>query len=347
MTVTVTDGQGASSNASLNVAVGNEAPIVKFESPQDGGFLDGNDLSWKVNASDAEDGEVPAERLLIQVEKRNRATVEDLHPGLALMKRTTCFACHNAKEQSAGPPYAAVAKKYAGEPDAREKLQEKILKGGAGVWGALPMPPHPQHTPAEASLMVDWVLSLAQREIATLPSAAEGKTWIEPDKTGFGKNDNTVISLTAGTMDKGLDGLPPLRSTAEVLLRGRRQRAACFDRAERAIAQDNLDQGGLVARILPGGWIGFDRIRLQDFETLKLSAWPQGTGQLTVSIFAGDVELARRLVPAVEPAGGKAQTIAIKMPPAGAHGIPQQVRVKVDGPADGVMDVMWVEFLRR
>ena len=231
---------------------------------------------------DAEDGKVPEERLLIQMEKRDRAAAEDLHPGLALMKRTTCFACHSATEKSAGPPYSAVAAKYSADAGAREKLQAKIISGGGGVWGPLPMPPHPQHTPAEAALMVDWVLSLAQRQIITLPATAEGKAAVPDTKGGFGRTDNTVMVLTASTTDKGAGVLPPLRGSTEVMLRNRRQRAACFDRSEKAAAQDNLDQGGLVARIQPGGWIGFDRIRLQDFARIKLSAWPQGDAPLTV-----------------------------------------------------------------
>ncbi len=102
--------------------------------------------------------------------------------------------------------------------------------------------------------MVDWVLSLAQRQITTLPPAAEGKAAVPQPKSGFGTADNIVMLLTASTTDKGAGGvLPPLRGFAEALLRGRRQRAACFDYSENAAAQDNLDEGGLVARLQPGG----------------------------------------------------------------------------------------------
>ena len=48
------------------------------------------------------------------------------------------------------------------------------------------------------------------------------------------------------------------------------------------------------ARIQPRGWIGFDRIRLQDFGKLKLSDWPQGSEPLKVSIFTTDLELANQ-----------------------------------------------------
>jgi cytochrome c len=331
----------------VNIAAGNEAPQVNFIAPLDGGFVEGKEIAWSVVATDAEDGAVPVERLLIQLEKRDRAAMEEAHPGLALMKRTTCFACHNATDQSAGPAYTAVAAKYAADSGARARLQAKIISGGGGVWGALPMPPHPQHTPQEAALMVDWVLSLAQRQIITLPATREGKAPVPQARGGFGRADNTVMVLTASTTDNGAGGLPPLRGSAEVMLRSRRQRAACFDHSENAAAQDNLDQGGLVARIQPGGWIAFDRIRLQDFGRIKLSAWPQGPAPLTATILAGDLELAKNNLPPGPAASRQPPEFLFPMPSGKPDSAPQQVRVKLDGPAGGVLDVMWVEFLPR
>ena len=346
VTLTVTDAQGATAKSVITIAAGNEAPEVKFTSPLDGGFFDGKEVAWSVSATDAEDGAVPAETMLIQMEKRDRANTEDLHPGLALMKRTTCFACHNATEQSAGPPYAAVAVKYFADAGARAQLQAKIMNGGAGVWGALPMPPHPQHTPAEAAQMVDWVLSLAQRQITTLPGAAEGKATVPTRPGGFGRADNTVILLTASATDKGANGLPALRGTSDVQVRSRRQRAAFFDHSDTADVQDNLDQGGLVARIQPGGWIAFDRIRLQDFGRLKLSGWPQGNAPLTVSILAGNAELARQTLAPNPASRNKPQEFPFTMPSPAAADSPQQLRIKMDGPGGSVLDIMWVEFQR-
>lgn len=193
--------------------------------------------------------------------------------------------------------------------------------------------------------MVDWVLSLAQRQITTLPSTAEDKAAVLEALGGFGRADNTVMILTASTTDKGAGVLPPLRGSAEVMVRSRRQRAACFDASEKAAAQDNLDQGGLVARIQPGGWIAFDRIRVQDFARVKLSGWPQGDAPLTVRILAGDKELAQLTLPPGPAASRQPQDFVIPMPAADTDDAPQQVRVKMDGPAGSLLDIMWVEFL--
>jgi len=53
-----------------------------------------------------------------------------------------------------------VAKKYAGDKTAADKLATKIMKGGSGVWGAIPMPANPQVSDAEAKKLASWVLGL-------------------------------------------------------------------------------------------------------------------------------------------------------------------------------------------
>ncbi len=58
-----------------------------------------------------------------------------------------------------GPSYKDVAAKYAGQKDAAAMLAEKIIKGGVGVWGPVPMPANPKVSPAEAMKLAQWVLS--------------------------------------------------------------------------------------------------------------------------------------------------------------------------------------------
>ncbi len=58
-----------------------------------------------------------------------------------------------------GPSYKDVAKKYAGDAKAVDALAAKIVKGGSGVWGAIPMPANPQVTEADAKKLAAWVMS--------------------------------------------------------------------------------------------------------------------------------------------------------------------------------------------
>ena len=77
----------------------------------------------------------------------------------ALARSKNCLACHTVDKKLVGPAYQDVAKKYAGQKDAAAKLATKIMKGGSGVWGAVPMPANTQVNEAEARKLADWVLS--------------------------------------------------------------------------------------------------------------------------------------------------------------------------------------------
>jgi len=77
----------------------------------------------------------------------------------ALAKSKNCMACHSVQTKLVGPAYKDVAAKYAGQKDAEGKLVTKVMKGGSGVWGPVPMPANPQINEAEAHTLVKWVLS--------------------------------------------------------------------------------------------------------------------------------------------------------------------------------------------
>ncbi|HXD39847.1 MAG TPA: c-type cytochrome [Ramlibacter sp.] len=79
---------------------------------------------------------------------------------LALATSRNCMACHAVDKKLVGPAYKDVAAKYAGQKDAADKLANKIIKGGAGVWGPVPMPANTQVSEAEAKKLAAWVLGL-------------------------------------------------------------------------------------------------------------------------------------------------------------------------------------------
>ena len=78
---------------------------------------------------------------------------------LQLATAKNCMACHAVDKKLVGPSYKDVAAKYAGQTDAAAKLEAKVLKGGAGVWGPVPMPANAQVTSAEAKQLVAWILA--------------------------------------------------------------------------------------------------------------------------------------------------------------------------------------------
>jgi cytochrome c len=79
--------------------------------------------------------------------------------GADLAKAKNCLACHAVANKVVGPAYKDVAAKYAGQKDAEGKLVQKVMKGGSGVWGAVPMPANTQVSDAEAHTLVKWILS--------------------------------------------------------------------------------------------------------------------------------------------------------------------------------------------
>jgi len=83
-------------------------------------------------------------------------------PALADLQLATaknCMACHAVATKLVGPSYKDVAAKYAGQKDAVDKLAGKIIKGGSGVWGPVPMPANAQVNDADAKKLAAWVMT--------------------------------------------------------------------------------------------------------------------------------------------------------------------------------------------
>jgi cytochrome c len=78
----------------------------------------------------------------------------------ALATSKNCMACHALDKKLVGPSYKDVAAKYASDKTAVDKLATKIQKGGAGVWGPIPMPANTQVNDAEARKLAAWVLTI-------------------------------------------------------------------------------------------------------------------------------------------------------------------------------------------
>jgi cytochrome c len=86
------------------------------------------------------------------------ATV-DVSKGEAVVKGSDCLSCHAVDHKVVGPAFQDVAKKYASQPQAEAALIKKVKAGGSGVWGQVPMTPHPQLSDADLKAAVDWVLA--------------------------------------------------------------------------------------------------------------------------------------------------------------------------------------------
>ncbi|NLP61215.1 c-type cytochrome [Paraburkholderia sacchari] len=79
--------------------------------------------------------------------------------GAVVARSNACMGCHTVDRKLVGPSFKDIAAKYKGDAGAQAKLEKKVRDGGAGVWGAVPMPAHPRMSAGDVKDVVAWVLA--------------------------------------------------------------------------------------------------------------------------------------------------------------------------------------------
>lgn len=82
-----------------------------------------------------------------------------LPQALVDVTQSNCMGCHDFNASSGGPSFAAIGKRYAGQPTAAATLATHIRNGSRGAWGSGSMPPHPDLAAAQAAAIADWILA--------------------------------------------------------------------------------------------------------------------------------------------------------------------------------------------
>ena len=82
--------------------------------------------------------------------------------GKVLIDKSDCLTCHKIDAKLIGPSYQEVAIKYKDQKEAVDVLAEKIIKGGSGVWGRVPMLAHSTLSQEDAKKIVEWILTQTQ-----------------------------------------------------------------------------------------------------------------------------------------------------------------------------------------
>ena len=235
--LTVTDEPGDQVSVTQEVIVGNSLPEVRIEVVEGNSqfALPGKALRYKVNIADAEDSASGLNDAFVSLDYfespdevqqnlgHQEMKVEEL--GKQLTQELDCKTCHKVQEASIGPSYLKIAEKYKDQENAADYLLAKIKQGGAGVWGPVAMPAHPNLSQAELRQMVSYIESLsgeAQEERSSLP--LEGKLSLDPGQP--------YAVLKASYTDKGAEGAPSLSSSAELVLKPARIPVADFEAVE-------------------------------------------------------------------------------------------------------------------
>ena len=267
--LTVTDEHGASATASLPVLVGNDPPKVTFHSPQDGDFYDFEEsIEWRLQIQDTEDTEPVEERIRIfhqlvpgefrEIEPSLNSS-ETLHPGLELMKKSDCFNCHMVDRKLIGPSFLEVAERYRDQEHALDEVAKRIVTGSSGLWGEVPMIPHPQHGIEQSRQMAEWVFSLGREESDIVLTGSSGSFEIERPKKVDPRKGPGVLIIEASYLDSGAAPIAPLSGSQTIRLRSPKLFPGHSEAHERLSLS-----GTRAGAISDGGWVKFENLNLTD-----------------------------------------------------------------------------------
>ncbi len=119
----------------------------------------GTDTTRPPRTAPVGSGEPPAAPIAVAAAPATAASgVASPATGAAeLVKSQACTACHGLDKKIVGPGFREIGRKYAGKADAAEYLKGKILKGGQGVWGPVPMPAQAQLREEDAATIATWL----------------------------------------------------------------------------------------------------------------------------------------------------------------------------------------------
>lgn len=256
----VTDRQGLSATDTLTVKVGNTAPLVKIESPDNTSFgKDNKTFTYSVKVQDREDGKPDPNRIKAfyfynpQPVKNNDGILsasftETEYPGKTIMASSDCKSCHLTSKKAVGPSYVAIANRYKKQPGAIDRLAEKIIAGGGGSWGTqYVMSAHPQLSTKQAKDIVSYIFSLTDKKKKETPIPASGQL-----KLSFNENEPAgQYTIVANYTDKGNAATGPLKGTDVITIRNYAVKTVYAD-AHPGFARfgNNLSDGGHKAYIL-------------------------------------------------------------------------------------------------
>ena len=198
----------------------NQPPIVKILTPKNSSTFDfDTPVNYSISVTDKEDGnskydEINVKEVLLEVRhikdksKLSAAInkgVQPDPPGIAIMRTSNCFNCHNFNGKSIGPSFYEISKKYPGTKPNIDSLIKHIKEGSSGSWGKEKMPTHPELTPQEIKTTVQWMLKHATDTDVNYYIGTEGSFRI---KTPIASKPNGLYTLTASYVDHGSKASP-------------------------------------------------------------------------------------------------------------------------------------------
>jgi cytochrome c len=366
----VTDSQGESGTAEVEIRVGNEPPNVQLAMNGNRSFFwDNRVINYEVKVRDKEDGNLtgggginsgnvafsinylPQGKDITEAAQGHQIAGPSFEVGRALIEGSDCKACHAIDRVVLGPAYRDVAKRYKDDPKAVEKLATKVIVGGSGNWGEREMSAHPQLTAQQAQDMVRYVLSLAQEKKGPPASQPMQGTYVA-NKHAPAKGQEGSYIFTVSYTDKGGTGVGPLTTKEVVILRSPQVEAESFDAKATGVGTQSPDNSGglsFINNLKHGTWVSFKNIDLTDVEriTYRVAAKEHG-GAIEVRVGSPTGKVVSTAT--VSPTGDNRNFVTVSAPVSGApNGVNDLYFVFTSGgaqvvPERNLFNLDWIRF---
>jgi cytochrome c len=350
--LTVTDAQGANATAAVQIVAGNEPPSVAIDlvGSNTSFFFPGVPVRYQVRVTDREDGslrsgKIPAGRVSVSAQNLKEwgaASAGTQATGRKLIEANDCLSCHQFTRKSIGPAYVDVARRYHDDTTATARLARKIQQGGSGVWGSVTMPAHPALTDDQASAMLAYILSLADRK-ATMPSLPVRGAYVPP--AGSGDQPKGALVLRAEYTDRGANGMPAISQEKTLVLRSPVVVVASGELSD-GVSQQSVAELPVEITVVnrSGGSVALKQLDLTGvgavvFSTVAPAQYQAAGGKIEVHVdsasgpLLGESELIR---PTADSAAPPAQLRTVLRPTAGLHDVYLVFR-NPDARSDGFM----------
>lgn len=283
VTLTVEDEKGVQRKTTQNIAVGNEPPTVHWalDGHNRSFYEPGDTLRYRLVVEDREDGSlatgsIPSDAIaatidhltggfdLTSIAQGHQAAMQNLEyaKGKLLVERADCKTCHAIDRKINGPAYVSISERYRNNEFAVRNLANKVIKGGAGVWGETVMSAHPQVSEEDASEMVRWILSVGSQSKPKQSVALQGRYPLIPPPTEDKKpvKDPGTFILQASYRDRGAGSQQRIENGEVIALR------PAFLQAERA---DSLSRKVRTYQPFGGDTVVLNDLRHRDFFVVK------------------------------------------------------------------------------
>jgi cytochrome c len=303
-------------------------------------------FNYNVEVSDKEDKLIDSKKMKVtfkyiakvagqQAGLGHQQVNENYNYGKSLMAGSDCKACHQLSAKSVGPSFMQISAKYVNDKNAVGYLANKIITGGAGVWGEHGMSAHPQLSKEDATEIVKYIMAVSSKQAEkALPKKG---SFILKEHTGDPEQGRYVMN--ASYTDRG-GAATPLTSRDFLMLRPSKIQAEDADvlyNLRRARQQ--------LAGINDGSYFVIKAVDLKDINSITYSiASLDKAGKIDVHIDAANGKVVSTL--AYQPTGAFNKSVELNAPvidPGGKHDL-YFVFSKAELPNKNIATLDWVRF---